>query len=151
MISLFVLLMAIRVDNENLGLFAVAIPFLVSLSYYIEPEDHFFVWIHTGGVEQFLMKKIKIALTYSILISVPFILAYGISFGDSSYMLAALTISGLIWVITSLLAKYAHFPSELNILQGIAVTFTIIFPPLALIVIPVLYNKASSNLENYLV
>jgi hypothetical protein len=150
LVAILLLSVAIKVGNPNLGLFALAIPFLISLSYYMEPEDSYYVWIHAQQPRVFLLKKMKIASAYVLMICTPLSIAYGIGFPDHLTSLLLLSISGLIWVITSLLAKYAHFPSELNLLQGIAVLFTIVFPPLALVVIPVLFLKAKKNLQTYL-
>jgi len=150
LVAIFLLIVAIKVGNQNLGLFALAIPFLISLSYYMEPEDSYYVWIHAQQPRAFLQRKIKIACGYTLMLVLPLSIAYGVGFPDHIGALLLLSISGMIWVITSLLAKYAHFPSELNLLQGIAVLFTIVFPPLALFVIPVLYLKAKKNLQTYL-
>src|SRR5690606_13828587 len=37
---------AINVDNLNLGIFSMLLIFLTSLSYYIKPEQDYFVWVH---------------------------------------------------------------------------------------------------------
>lgn len=149
-IAVFLLVMAVRVGNTNLGLFSLLIPFLMALSYYMEPEEAYFVWIHDTDPKVFLQKKIKTALVYSLALSLPLVIAHGLFFPESIQFILLIPIAGIIWVMTSLLAKYAHFPSELNLLQGFAVLFTIIFPPSAILVVPMLYMKAIRNLETYL-
>jgi hypothetical protein len=63
--------------------------------------------------------------------------------------LAALFI-GFILIITVILAKYAAYPSEMNLPEGIVIALGLSFPPMLLIFAPYFYFKAIQKLKPYL-
>jgi hypothetical protein len=141
---------ALSADNLNLGIFALVASFLPCINYYSKPEPTFFVWIYAASPSQFLWSKVKIALGYSLLISAPLMIAL-IAFEPSKfYLVLAFEIVGMAYVVASLLGKYAFFPAEINLMQGIILGLSIWFPPLLVVVIPYFYNKAKSNLQSVL-
>jgi hypothetical protein len=45
------------------------------------------------------------------------------------------------------LAKYSAYPDEIHLTIGVIIAFTILFPPLILVVIPYFYTKSINNLK----
>ncbi len=141
---------ALRADNLNLAIFALVASFLPCINYYSKPEPTFFVWVYAATPAQFLWSKVKIALGYSLLISAPLMIAL-IAFEPSKfYLVLAFELVGMAYVVASLLGKYAFFPAEINLMQGIILGLSIWFPPLLVVVIPYFYTKAKSNLQSVL-
>ena len=58
-------IIAVLVNNFNLGVFAMLLVFATTLSYYSKPENEYFVWIHDLKPTVFLLSKIKTALLFS--------------------------------------------------------------------------------------
>ena len=141
---------SISVDNFNLGIFSLIITFLTSMSFYFNQESIFYVWIHSSEPTGFLWEKIKIAVFYSILISIPISLSLIIFFPDRALIVIIFEILGVLFVLTSLLGKYAYYPLEISLIPGFAIGFSILFPPLLLAIIPYFYSKSKQNLGSIL-
>lgn len=142
---------SISVNNFNLGIFALIITFLTCLNFYTKPEPLFFVWVYSKNSVGFLKAKIKTAIVQSILLSLP-ILVFLILFNpDKAHFIIIIEFLGILYVITSLLGKYAYYPSDVNLTQGFVLTFSILFPPLLLIIIPYFYSRSKQNLDSILV
>ncbi len=139
---------AIREDNFNLGVFSLMLTFLACLSFYSRPEPFFYVWNHGGGVPAFFRSKITIALRYSLYASLPILVALILYAPDKIPILLAFELLGMLYVLTSLFGKYAYYPSRINLIQGLMLAFTIIFPPALLAVMPYLYVRAQGNLKS---
>lgn len=141
---------ALKADNLNLGIFALVATFLPSLNYYAKPEPTFFVWVYKATPSQFLWSKIKVALGYSLILSAPLMVAL-IAFDPSKfYYVMIFELVGMSYVVASLLGKYAFFPSEINLIQGIVLALSIWFPPLLVVVIPYFFSKSKQNLQSIL-
>jgi hypothetical protein len=149
-LCVFILIMAWKTSNPNLGLFAIAIPYLMCIGFQLNPEDSHFVWIHHHSPGAFLWHKIKISIRYTALLGIPLSIAHLIVFPSAWLANAVLCLTGFALVITALLAKYATFPSELNLLAAFVLINSMFFPPLMLLAIPVLFNKAARNIQFYL-
>jgi hypothetical protein len=142
----FLVLMAIKVDNFNLGAFSFVLIFGLSLSYYGEPEKEFFVWIFAASPKQFLLKKLSIAFQFSMLLSLPIISLLISFFIDKWWVILLIPFVGYIYLAAFILLKYVAFPREINIPQVILFVISIAFPPFLLILMPYFYNKAIKSL-----
>lgn len=149
-IAYFLTVMAIIVGNFNLGLFALVLVPLVCLSFYSTPENEFFVWIYSSTPQQFLQSKIKVALLYTTLLSLPIVVALGFYYLQNIHLVLLILGLGLLYVIVVLLAKYVAFPNEINLPQSILIALAIFFPPLLLALLPFYYIKSKNNLKVYL-
>lgn len=149
-LSALILIIAIYVENENLGLFAIALPFLAIISYYSRPEEKEFVWIHGMSPRKFLLHKAAICFRYSFGSTVLLALIHLMAFPAQAHLAAGVFISGLLISQVAMLSKYAVFPSSFNLLQGITVTMTFFFPPLSLLIIPMLYLRSIRSLKHLL-
>ncbi|MFT4680032.1 MAG: hypothetical protein ACI84C_001456 [Flavobacteriales bacterium] len=141
---------ALDADNLNLGIFALVATFLPCLNYYSKPEPTFFVWIFQATPSQFLWSKIKIALVCSFLLSVPLMIVLIVFDPSKFYVVLIFEVVGMAYVVASLLGKYAFFPSEINLIQGIVLALSIWFPPLLVVVIPYFFAKSKQNLQSIL-
>src|SRR5699024_4882943 len=62
---------AINVDNLNLGVFSMLLIFLTTLSFYTKPENEYYVWIHAETPKSFLKNKIIVATKFVALLVSP--------------------------------------------------------------------------------
>ena len=138
---------AINVDNLNLGIFSILLIFLIVLSFYSKPEEEYYVWVHADTPKSFLKKKIMIATKNSILLTIPISLGL-LTFYPAEYDLILLfLLIGILFLWAMILAKYSTFPSEINLPEGIIIAFAISFPPLILLIITDFYTKSIQNLR----
>jgi len=151
LLSYILTYIAISVDNFNLGVFALIITFLTCINFYTKPEPLFYVWIYSKKPGEFLRSKIKTATIHSILLSFPIMLFLILFNIDKTHFVLIFGILGVLYVITSLLGKYAYYPSDVNLTQGFVIAFCILFPPLLLIVIPYFYSRSKQNLDSTLI
>lgn len=141
---------AMVVGNLNLGVFAMLLIFLVSLTYYTNPENEYFVWSYSISSFKFLAEKLITATLYSALLALPIAITllafYSTQF---SFILVSLLI-GFTFLWTIILAKYSAYPNEMNLPEGILIAISIGFPPFLLFLIPFFYNKAIRKLNTIL-
>lgn len=140
-------IIAINVDNLNLGIFSMLLIFLTTLSFYSKPEEEYYVWIHADNPTSFLKRKIWIATKYSILLTLPISLGLLIFYPAEYDLIFIFLLAGILFLWTMILAKYAAFPSEINLPEGFILAFAISFPPLTLLIIPYFYVKSIQNLR----
>lgn len=82
-IAYAIAIIAIIVDNFNLGIFALLLVFIPILTYYFKPEKVYFVWSHSLTATQFLIEKIKTAFLFSFCLCSPIILLLGIFYFEN--------------------------------------------------------------------
>jgi len=140
-------IISIRVSNFNLGFFAMIVVFLSCISFYSKPEPPFYVWIHSNTPKVFLKNKIKTAAIYSIFLSFPIAILLTIFNIDKAHFVLLFEIIGVLYVINSLLGKYAYYPAEISINQAFIIGASIVFPPLLLLTIPLFYSKSKTQLN----
>ncbi len=143
-------LIAIYVDNFNLGIFSLLLVFLVVLGFYTKPENEYFVWSFAMRPKKFILEKVKTALLFTSLLSLPIILALCFFYYINIDALIAVYIIGCVCLITIISAKYAAYPNEMNLPEGIIIVLSFSFPPLLLLVAPYFYIKATNKLQRYL-
>lgn len=146
-ISYILIIIGISIGNFNLALVAMAFLFLIMTSYYTLPENEFYIWVFSKSSRIFLHSKIKIALIYSLYLSLPALLSLLILFPSHYLIISGIFLSGLLIVITSLLGKYALYPSEVNLIQLLCIIFSVLFPPLMIIILPILYLTSINRLK----
>lgn len=149
-LAAFLLVMAIIYSNANLGLFACALVLLLSLTFYMSAEQTYLVWIYNRNPAGFIMLKIRNAILSASLLFLPFAVTFLIVFPSHSLYLLAIYILGLLYLTTSILGKYAFYPSAMNLPQGIVMALSFWFPPILLFLIPYFYRRATDKLQPYL-
>jgi hypothetical protein len=139
--------MAVLHDNVNLGIFSLVVILFTCLSYYTNAEPTVYVWVFSMTAVQFLFYKIKVAVLYSAMLCLPALLALAyFFFGQIAFALAVFAL-GLLYIIATLLGKYAFFPSTMNLPQGIVLAISFSFPPLLFFIIPYYYLRAVKQLK----
>ena len=141
---------AISVDNLNLGIFSLLLIFLIILSFYSKPEEEYYVWVHADTPQLFLKKKMIIATRNFILILIPIVLGLLFYFPVEYDILLLFLLIGILFLWIMILAKYSVFPKAINIPEIIIIIFAVSFPPLMLFVIPYFYIKSIKNLRVFL-
>lgn len=146
-LTYFICLKAIKVQNYNLGLATLIMLFLTIMSFYIKPENKFFVWIFASDSKGFLKRKVVDAVMATSVITVPVLIALFVYFSDNTLITLAVFVIGLIYVISIIVAKYSAFPKEISLPQGTLYALSIWFPPMLLLIIPIFYKQAKRSLE----
>ena len=138
---------AINVDNLNLGIFSMLLISITTLSYYSKPEEEYYVWVHADTTKSFLKKKIIIATKNYILLTIPILIGLLIFYPIKFDLILLFLFIGILFLWTIVLAKYSAYPDEIHLTIGFIIAFTILFPPLILVVIPYFYTKSINNLK----
>ena len=143
-------IIAIRVDNFNLGAFSLIFVFIVSAHYYLKPENEYFVWIHSFTPAGFLMEKIKTAILHSFFLGLPVLVLLSVFYFKHIGIILLFMLLGNLYMIVFITAKYSTYPNEINIIEGIILTGCLIMPPLLLVAIPYFARKSTNRLRRYL-
>jgi hypothetical protein len=141
---------AVAVDNFNLGVFAFVLLFITMWTYYLKPENPVYVWIHSLSSGRVLIHKMKIALQYSFLSSLPILFLLSCFYWENAGIFLLLFLLGYLFLTLMILAKYAAYPDEINLLQVVLIVLCISFPPLLIVVIPYFFNLSVTQLNHIL-
>ena len=141
---------AASVGNFNLGVFSLAFVFMVSLSFYGNPEQEYFVWIYSLSPKMFLLKKIKTAIVCASLLSLPILAILGVCFFDNYLILIAFQLLGYFALTTMILAKYAAYPDTINVPQVSFMVLAIQLPIFLILVIPFFFLQSVKRLNHIL-
>lgn len=140
-------IIAISVDNFNLGIFALLVTQLICLNFYIKPEPKFYVWTHAFTPVQFLWHKMVTAVLHGLIFSAPISFLLLFFYPGFWYVVMAILLLVILYLWLSILGKYAYYPMQINLFQLFGVALSIAFPPFLLISLPYLYVKAKQNLS----
>tara|TARA_B100000809_G_scaffold254560_1_gene291907 strand:- start:5949 stop:6866 length:918 start_codon:yes stop_codon:yes gene_type:complete len=149
-VSYVLTVISVKVDNFNLGVFAMLLNFLICMGFYSKPEPPFYVWIHAKTPTDFLKSKIKTASIFSFLISLPIVILLAYFNPDKAVYILLFELVGILYVTNNILGKYAYYPSEININHVFIVGLSIVFPPLMLLTIPSFYSRSKQQLNSIL-
>lgn len=138
---------AVYVNNFNLGLFALLSLGLMSAFFYNTTEPLFFVWVDIRDEKRFILNKIKVAILYSTLLSVPITVSLILFQPSEIWMVLGFQVLVYLYVLLGLLGKYAAYPSDLNIKQAFAIGLCYMAPPMLVFIIPVFYKHALGRLK----
>ena len=141
---------SVSIDNFNLGVFAMLLVFATALSYYTKPENEYYVWTYNFNAKQFLFSKIKTAILFSSILASPITLVIAMFFHQNISILLIFFLIGLAFLTCIIVSKYASYPDELNLTQGILLALCIWFPPLLIVLIPYLFQKSENRLSSLL-
>ena len=137
---------SIKVENFNIGAFALILLFFIVISFYSKPEPKFFVWIYKEKPKEFIFTKSKTAFLHCLVLTLPLIAIVSFFNPSQIHILVIIEVLGILSVLVSLFGKYAFFPSELNITTALILGVSILLPPLLIFTIPLFYFKAKRNL-----
>ena len=144
-------IISIKVNNPNLAIGSILGIMAIICGYYLKPEKDFFVWIYNSSPKLFLIKKLKSGIQNTILVTSPQMLLSGLYFTDSLDQIALFYLIGLAAISIIIVMKYAAFPNEIGIPQGIFLAVGCYFPPLLFLQFPYFYHQAIKDLKKYLV
>ncbi len=150
LIVIIVLYNAIRVDNFNLAAFCLAIPFLMTMSWYSEQEDAQFVWIYQLDSRAFLIHKIQSSLIGSLILSLPLAVANIYFFSAHWWHVCVIMLIGILYVTVHLMSKYAYYPGQMPIATGFLYGFALLLPPLPILFAISFYRRAIAKLDYFL-
>lgn len=146
-ILIFILIKAIEVTNLNLGIFSIVACFAMIFSYYSFPENSYYVWNFGLTPKEFLWNKIRVSLQYSSYLVVSFVAILCFFFFKEFESILIFIFLGYLFTIAGVLAKYSAYPEKMNVVQGVFLAFSLYFPPLLVVVIPIFYFQAIKNLK----
>ncbi len=138
---------SIEVNNFNLGAFSLIALFFMLLNYYSKIEDSYYVWIYKKSSKDFIVNKIKIGITYGIILSLPICIALSVFFNTYILIIFSFQLGGLFYLAQAIVAKYSIFPEEVNIPIRILIVMSMFFPPFILITLPYFYSKSIEKLN----
>ena len=143
-------IIAVSVDNFNLGLFSMLLVFVTTLSFYTKPENEYYVWIFNLKPKEFLFSKIKTALLFSSSLALPIVIFLSIFYPQQIGLVLLIFIISWAFLIFIVVLKYSAYPNEINLIQGIYIALCIFFPPLLFVLIPYLFIQSQNRLNNFL-
>ncbi|MBK9016330.1 MAG: ABC transporter permease [Saprospiraceae bacterium] len=142
--------MGIVVGNFNLGLFSLMLVFFNCMYFYAYPENAYYVWIFKASPKRFLVDKIKTALLFSTILSLPIMIGHLFFYTDKFNIILGLQCLGYMYLLAAVLAKYSAFPAEVSLPQAFLFAFGIVFPPALLAIIPYFYIQSIKSLKEIL-
>jgi len=147
LLAYFLTAMSVIYQNFNLGIFSLMGIFGLCLTFYTEPENEYYVWIHQLKAGAFLLDKIKTAMVFSTLLSLPITLGLLFFFPAHMVSIAIFQLLGYCYLATMILAKYASYPGKINLPQAILFATALVAPPLFLALIPFFYTQSVKRLK----
>lgn len=137
-------------QNFNLGIFSLILVFLVCFSFYKEPENIFYVWIYKLKANAFLFDKIKTAIIFSTLISLPVTITLLFFFPTNIIAIISFQAFSYCYLSAVILAKYTAYPEKMSLPGGILLGLSLIMPPMLLALIPYFYFQSHRRLKEIL-
>ena len=146
----FLTLMAVRVGNYNLGLFAELLILAICALYNAFQEDEYFVRIHSCSAGKFIWLKLRNTVIGALTLAVPVIIT--LLYLDISRWeaVSGLLLFGMLWCFMVIVSKYSAFPYPLGLKKGILLGSALLIPPLLLYLLPALYLEAKDRIRMYL-
>ena len=149
-IACFLALMSVVSGNFTLGVFAVLLVFLLTISFYTVPEHEFFVWIFNSGPRKFILDKITTAVLFSTLLCLPVSCTLMAFFPSKLIVIIGLQLLGCLYLSTMVLVKYSRFPQSINLPEAAIIALSLWFPPMLIAIIPYFYMKSVKRLNEIL-
>jgi len=146
-LSYFLLVKAVQVGNYNLGIFSLAMVLLITMGFYLKPENDFFVWIYSSTANQFLKKKFIIAILCISVLYLPILIALYTFFPDQWAITTIATTVSFVVLGSIIVTKYAAYPDEISIPQGSLYAVSLSFPPLLIFMMWMFYSQAKQRLK----
>lgn len=143
----FLIYKSIDASNFNLGIFAVGVAMLIHLTYFVQPENKYFVWIFNSSPKVFLIKKMMVGILYSSLLILPALLILGFWYSEYLLILTGLLVINALLIITIILAKYSAYPDDISLPQYLLFALGIWMPPLLIPFLIYFYLQSIKKLK----
>lgn len=137
----------ISVNNFNLGIAGMILVGLTVYSFYFVPEDIYFVWIFKQNPYKFLRLKMIQGLISLLLLELPILIILGAYYGGFILIIGAIQLILILYLVAIIFSKYAAFPNEIGVHEGILLAISIVIPPLLVFTIPYFYKQSISQLK----
>ena len=141
---------AMNVNNLNLGLATIVAVYLIAASYYSKPENEYYVWIFAKTPRKFLRYKVLQAIKNAFFMALPPIALLSICYFSEILLILIAIAAGTIFLITMILAKYSSFPDGIGMSVTIMLILVLMFPPSVLVAIPYFYYRSINKLKPFL-
>jgi len=105
-------IIAVVVDNFNLGVFALILTLVAPCSFYVKPENPYYVWQFSRSPAPFLYYKMKTALIYSLKLSFPVILILSLFYIENIGILFFCFFLGYAFLVLFIFIKVCSFSSR---------------------------------------
>lgn len=149
-IAYFLTVQSVFSGNLNLGIASILLIGLVVISYYSRPENELYIWNYCLNPKQFLIHKIKIGLTFFSYLILPILIVLCLLDFHNFDKVLLFTLISYVYILTIILAKYSAYPYKINIIEGLFIGVSLVFIPLLIVIIPLLYSKAVKQLDTIL-
>ena len=148
--ALFLLLMAYKSNNMNLGLFSILVHFGVLLSYlgFMEPSSYINIYKQTAS--GFLKTKLKTTFIYTCFTLLPIAIIQLILFPASILPLSLIIAVGMVILHYFVICKYSNYPKSMSVLNTFLFTISLVLPLLLLYTIPLFWKKSTKKLKHLL-
>ena len=146
-VAYFLVYIAGTIGNFNLDIFALLLVAMLCLSYHYNTENEFYVWNYKLSAKSFIQEKTQICLLNFFLLSAPIILVLGIFFFQHLPIVLLFFILCYMYLVMLIFIKYASFPKQISIPEGLIFMLSLTFPPLLLVFLPFFYKKSITNLK----
>lgn len=133
--------------NINLGIAAFLLIALVVLTYYSKPEDQYYIWSYTVSAKTFILGKIKTGFLLFTLLSLPSTVPLILFFPNELDTMIIFVLISYVYIITIILAKYSAYPNKVNATEGMFIGMSVMFIPILVVIIPLLYIKSIKQLK----
>lgn len=143
-------IIAVSVDNMNLGIFAMLSVFLIAAGYYTKPENEYFVWSYSTTPLTFILDKIKTATTHVTYLALPIAIGIAIFYPAKTDTILMYILLGYAFLGVIVLAKYGAYPNPIGLPEGVLLAFCIYYPPVTIAIMPYLYYKCIKSLNRLL-
>lgn len=147
---LFIWVRALQVGNLNLALVCQGFMTFIIMGFYTRPESPYFVWIFDKSPKSFLLFKIKQSIVLWSGFLLPVSLIDVLIFPAQAIWIIGIGLLSLLFMVSSVLAKYAAFPNQISVPETVLYALSLFFPPLLLLVMNEFYTKARRGLLRYL-
>ncbi len=147
LIGYILCIIAVMVTNFNLAIFSLLSVFAVTMSFYTEPEDEYFVWVFNRTPKGFLIEKIRHALICVSGLILPIISMLFLFHFEEVGKIVLFILLGYAYLIMIVLAKYASFPDSINLPDSVLIALSLLLLPILIALIPWFYTRAIARVQ----
>jgi hypothetical protein len=147
LLAWFLTAMGIVHDNFNLGIFALISLFVLAVTFYPNPEEPYYLWIFNTTPGGFLFRKMKAATFHSTILHIPVTVTLILFYPGKTGIVALVILLAWLILMTVILAKYARFPRQINLIDVFILAMAIWFPLILLAAVPWYISKSKRNLR----
>lgn len=152
--SIILTVIGVNVNNFNLTIFSLFVPFSIITLTTKKTEPIYFVWLYKKTTKEFTKEKIKYIILNTTLILVPYYVIAIYGFPEKYFYISSSFIAGVFMVVSSCIVKYANFTSFiiLETVIGFIIVLSLgsLFNPLFLFVLVVIVVASLKKYKNFI-